>query len=170
MIDIRPAIAADAAEMAALYRANRNFLAPWEPDRDERFFTEDGQRESLAAAESERLAGAGHRCVITEDGRVVGRISLSAIERGPAQSAHLGYWVVQEANGRGVASQAVALMLRLAFGELGLHRVQAGTLLHNLGSQKVLSRNGFERIGVARAFLKIAGEWQDHVLFQRLAD
>ncbi len=60
-------------------------------------------------------------------------------------------------------------MIDIAFGELGLHRLQAGTLVHNTGSQKVLERNGFERIGLARAYLKIAGRWQDHILFQRIS-
>jgi ribosomal-protein-alanine N-acetyltransferase len=57
----------------------------------------------------------------------------------------------------------------VAFVELGLHRVQAGTLLHNVGSQRVLERNGFTRIGLAQDFLKIAGRWQDHILFQLVA-
>ena len=61
-------------------------------------------------------------------------------------------------------------MVRIAFTELGLHRVQAGTLLHNRGSQRVLERNGFTPIGVAPRYLHIAGRWQDHLLFQRLAD
>jgi ribosomal-protein-alanine N-acetyltransferase len=61
-------------------------------------------------------------------------------------------------------------MVEHAFGELNLHRLEAGTRLDNLGSQKVLARNGFERIGVARSFLRIAGGWHDHVLFQRIND
>jgi ribosomal-protein-alanine N-acetyltransferase len=61
-------------------------------------------------------------------------------------------------------------MLGRAFGELGLHRVQAGTLVHNHGSRRVLQRNGFARFGLAERYLRIAGEWQDHVLWQRLAD
>lgn len=60
--------------------------------------------------------------------------------------------------------------MNLAFTELGLHRVQAATLLNNAGSQRVLEKNGFERIGVARRYLRIAGKWQDHVLFQRIAE
>jgi ribosomal-protein-alanine N-acetyltransferase len=59
-------------------------------------------------------------------------------------------------------------MMRVAFEELGLHRIEAGTLLHNVRSQRVLERNGFVRFGVAPAYLKIAGAWQDHVLFQVL--
>ena len=51
--------------------------------------------------------------------------------------------------------------------EHGLHRLQAGTLLSNSASQAVLQRNGFERSGVARRYLLIAGRWQDHVPYQR---
>ncbi|WP_442858654.1 hypothetical protein [Arthrobacter sp. 9V] len=46
--------------------------------------------------------------------------------------------------------------------------MQAATLVHNAASQTVLKRSGFERIGVAPSYLQIAGEWQDHVLFQRI--
>ena len=53
--------------------------------------------------------------------------------------------------------------------ELGLHRVEAGTLLHNVASQQVLRHNGFLPFGVARDYLHIGGRWQDHVLFQLLA-
>ena len=56
----------------------------------------------------------------------------------------------------------------MAFGDLRLHRVEAGTLLHNAGSQRVLERNGFVRYGVAPAYLNIAGSWQDHALYQVL--
>jgi [ribosomal protein S5]-alanine N-acetyltransferase len=174
MISIRPAAIEDAAALSELYTANWPFLQPWEPVRDDTFLTVEGQRARIHEAETNRRVGVGCRYVIQApdasgaDG-IIGMVSLSAIERGPAQSAHLGYWVAQNANGRGVATQAAALMLRVAFEELGLHRVEAGTLVHNIGSQKVLERNGFERIGLARAYLHIAGRWQDHILFQRLA-
>jgi len=60
-------------------------------------------------------------------------------------------------------------MMRVAFDELGLHRIQAGTMLHNIGSQRVLERNGFVRFGVAPEYLNIAGKWQDHALYQVLS-
>jgi [ribosomal protein S5]-alanine N-acetyltransferase len=170
MIRLRPVLVTDAAELAARYTANREFLRPWEPVREDDFFTTEGQRARLQATEVDRRSGTANRYVIEEDRAIVGMVSLTAIERGPAQSAHLGYWVGQDVNGRGVATEAVRQVLIVAFGEYGLHRVQAGTLLHNTGSQKVLGRNGFEQIGRARRYLKIAGEWQDHILFQRLED
>ena len=108
--------------------------------------------------------------VIVDDGRIVGRITLQAIARGPFQSASLGYWVAEAANGRGLASAAVARMVRIAFDDLGLHRVEGSTLVHNAASQRVLERNGFRRYGLAPRFLKINGDWRDHVLYQLLAD
>jgi ribosomal-protein-alanine N-acetyltransferase len=160
----------DAPELAALFAANREFLAPWEPFRPEEFYTADGQRSYLEDVLRQTEAGSTLPHVIVDEGRIVGRITLSGIVRGPFLSTSLGYWVAQSANGRGVASAAVARMTKLAFDELGLHRVEAGTLVHNAASQRVLERNGFQRYGLAPRYLRIDGEWRDHVLFQLLAD
>lgn len=159
----------DVPAITRLLRANRDFLAPWEPVRDDGYFTEEAQlalvETGLAAAE--RGTTVPH--VILDDGELVGRITLNDIVRGPFQSCHLGYWVAQAMNGRGVATAAVAAIVRVAFEELGLHRVQAGTLPHNAASQRVLERNGFVRFGTAPDYLNIAGRWQDHALFQLIA-
>jgi ribosomal-protein-alanine N-acetyltransferase len=69
-----------------------------------------------------------------------------------------------------LATAAAEAAVTLAFGDLGLHRVEAGTHLGDRASQAVLARAGFTRYGLAPRYLRIAGEWQDHVLFQRLAD
>jgi len=160
----------DAPELAALLAANRKFLAPYEPFRPEEFYTAEGQRTHLEDVLRTTTAGTALPHVIVDDGRIVGRITLTGIIRGPFLSADLGYWVAEPANGRGVASAAVARILRIAFDELGLHRVEAGTLVHNAASQRVLQRNGFRRYGLAPRYLRIDGEWRDHILFQRLAD
>jgi ketosteroid isomerase-like protein len=106
--------------------------------------------------------------VIVSDGAVVGRVTLRDITRGPFQSCQLGYWVSESHSGRGLATAAVGEMMRVAFGELGLHRIEAGTLRDNRRSRAVLERNGFVAFGVAPAYLRIAGEWRDHVLYQAL--
>jgi ribosomal-protein-alanine N-acetyltransferase len=95
----------------------------------------------------------------------VGRISINSITRGAFQSAAIGYWVSQSHNGRGLATAAVADAIDVGFKQLGLHRLQAETLLHNAPSQAVLIRNGFQPFAIAPAYLKIAGRWQDHILF-----
>ena len=159
----------DVPELTRLARVNRDFLAPTSPYRDEAFFTEEGQRAGVTDVLEGNRAGTTRPHVILDGrGRVVGRITLNEIVRGPFLFCHLGYWVAEEDNGRGLATAAVRDIVRVAFDELGLHRVQAGTLLHNATSQRVLERTGFERIGLAPAYLRIDGRWQDHLLFQLL--
>lgn len=162
---------ADVPVLAELHRVNRDFLAPWEPLRDDEYYTEEGQRADVRGALERFEQGVTVPHVILDDsGHVVGRITLSGIVRGPLQSCSLGYWVGGSHNGRGLATSAVHEMKRVAFEELGLHRIQAETLLHNVRSKSVLQRNGFVRIGMAPKYLAIAGEWQDNDLYQVLSE
>lgn len=163
---IRPLLLADAEELAALYRANREFLAANEPVRPPEFFTVEGQRRRI----EERAADGFHQFAILEGGGFAGTINLFHIVREALQSGTVGYWVDHERNGRGLATAAVGEILAFAFDELDLHRVEAATLVDNLSSQRVLEKNRFERIGLARRFLRIDGEWRDFLLFQRLSD
>ena len=159
---IRRLTTADAEELAALLVANREFLAPFEPVRPERFFTPVGQ--------AERIAEHANLFAILDDEAIAGTIAISNVVHGAFCSATLGYWVDRARNGRGLASAAVDAALATAFGQLGLHRLEAGTLVDNVGSQRVLERNGFTRIGVAPHYLHIGGAWRDHVLFQRTVE
>lgn len=159
----------DAARLAGLLEAHREFFAPWDPVRPEEYFTEEGQRAVVGGVLEQHAQGQTlPHVVLDESGQVVGRITLSEIVRGPFQSCRVGYWVSPTANGRGLATAAVAEIVRVAFEDLGLHRVEAGTLLHNVRSQRVLRKNGFVPVGVAQGYLRIAGEWQDHLIFQRI--
>ncbi|MDX6535968.1 MAG: [ribosomal protein S5]-alanine N-acetyltransferase [Gaiellales bacterium] len=169
-ITIRPAVRSDAADLAELFAAQREHLAPWDPRREPSFFTRGGQRARLAQVERDRAAGTAHRFLILEGGELAGEISITNVVRRAFQSANLGYWVARERNNRGIATAAVAETCAFAFGELELHRLEAGTLLHNIASQVVLDRNGFAPFGVARNYLRIAGSWCDHVLFQRTSE
>jgi ribosomal-protein-alanine N-acetyltransferase len=163
---IRPVRPEDAAELAALYSANRDFLAPFEPVRPPDFFTADGQRERLAR----QLEGDTHPFAILDGGEIAGTINLFNIVRESLQSGTIGYWVDGARNGRGLATGAVAEILAYAYDDLDLHRVEAATLVDNVSSQRVLEKTGFERIGLARRFLRIRDEWRDFFLFQRLVD
>jgi ribosomal-protein-alanine N-acetyltransferase len=113
--------------------------------------------------------GLTHPHVIHDDaGRIVGRINLGNVQHGAFQSCGVGYWVSRQANGRGLATAAVRDMKDLAFGELGLRRVEASIMTRNVGSQRVLKKNAFVRYGMAPAFAKVAGTWQDHAFYQVL--
>jgi len=167
---LRPIEPGDAEQLAELVRRSRSFLEPWEPVRPDSYFTPAGQQEAIDKALQQRAAGLAEPFVILEDGVVVGRVTLNNIVRGPFQSASVGYWLDREAVGRGLATAAVGELVELAFGVLGLHRLEAGTLPNNLASRAVLTRNRFEQFGYAQRYLAIAGAYADHILFQRLAD
>lgn len=160
---------ADAEALTELVTRNREFMAPWDPVRPEEFFTVEGQRADIEAILGRHRDGSAVPHVILDGaGQVAGRINLGNIVRGPFQSGGVGYWVSEDCHGRGLATAALAHIKSVAFGELGLHRLQAETLVHNAASQAVLARNGFERYGLAHAYLNIAGRWQDHIMFQVL--
>ncbi|MCM0616445.1 GNAT family N-acetyltransferase [Paenarthrobacter sp. TYUT067] len=165
---LRPLEISDASSLAAAYRRNREHLAPWEPARDDEFFSTAGQTAVLKGKLDLYEQGTEVPWVLTAGQKILGMITLSGIVRGPFLNANLGYWVDELCTGKGVASGAVAAVVSMAADELGLLRIQAATLAHNAASQAVLKRSGFERIGVAPSYLQIAGEWQDHVLFQRI--
>ena len=160
---------ADVPALLEIAREDADFFAPWEPLHDDEWLTEAGQLAVVHEKLEQHRSGLGlPHVVLDEAGTLIGRISLNNVVRGAFQSASLGYWIRSSANGRGHATAAAGEMLRIAFDELGLHRVEAGTLVHNAASQRVLERNGFVRFGLAPQYLRIAGRWQDHVLFQVL--
>ncbi|TXJ82010.1 N-acetyltransferase [Streptomyces lavendulae] len=168
-VTLRPLGAGDAQALARAYAVNREHLAPWEPVRPDSFFTPDGQRERIEGLLEQRAEGSAVPWVFEEaDGRIVGTITLTGISRGPFCSAYLGYWVAADREGRGLASAAVARVCGLARDTVGLHRIEASTLVENTGSQRVLAKCGFELIGTAPEYLHINGRWRDSRLFQRI--
>ena len=156
----------DAPALAAAYVRNREYLSPWEPVRPEEYYTEAWQASDLASRLVAEKAGEGYPLGLFADDSLVGRFNVAGIVRGPLQSAGLGYWVDNSYAGRVLASAAVQVIVGTARDVLGLHRIEASTLLHNAGSQRVLLKAGFRQIGMAPRYLQIAGEWQNHNLYQ----
>lgn len=99
-----------------------------------------------------------------DDGEVLGRCSYTNIVRGVFQACHLGFSLAAAAQGRGLMARALRVANRYCFEQLGLHRIMASHLPRNARSERLLESLGFEKEGYARAYLKIAGVWEDHVL------
>ncbi|GAA2072400.1 GNAT family protein [Aeromicrobium tamlense] len=160
----------DADALAGVLRRNREAWAGLEPRRPEVYFTTKGQRAIIQDALRRYEEGVSFpRVILGPDDSVVGRINLNEIVRGPSMKGVLGYYVDEAHQGRGLASTAVDEIVQLAFVRLGLHRIEAGTRVDNVSSQRVLEKNGFTRFGVARDYLRLAGTWHDHVLYERIA-
>jgi ribosomal-protein-alanine N-acetyltransferase len=165
---IRPTALDDAAEQLQLRRRNRDHTGPWDPARDESFFTMAGQRLELELDQRAWAAGTAFAFAVLatdERDRLVGRVALANVVRGPWQNATLGYWIDDDAGRRGHATRAVRLVVGYAFDQLGLHRVQPAIIPRNAASLRVAEKVGFRREGRALRYLKINGTWEDHDIF-----
>jgi ribosomal-protein-alanine N-acetyltransferase len=153
----------------ALRRDSREFLKPYEPRWTEADLNRQAFGTRLARGRAEAQRGTDYSFLIFENaaGRdvLVGGLTISNIRRRAAQYANLGYWMGEQFAGRGLMSEAVGVVLPFFFGELGLHRLHAAFLPHNIASRRVLEKNGFTEEGYAEHYLQIDGKWADHVLF-----
>lgn len=161
----------DHAEWAKLREESRAFLAPWEPVWPEDDLTRTAFRRRLQRYAHDQQADLGYAFVVlrSPDGAILGGVTVNSVRRGVAQAASLGYWMGERFARQGYMTAALAALLPFAHGALRLKRVEAACLPHNAASVRLLERLNFQREGYARQYLCIAGEWQDHLLYARLA-
>ncbi len=99
------------------------------------------------------------------DGTFIGEVNLNSIQRGPFQNAYVGYWVDEKCAGKSYTPEAVAVLLRYAFEQLDLHRVQISIIPRNAPSHRVVAKLGIRKEGTAERYLEINGAWEDHVRY-----
>jgi [ribosomal protein S5]-alanine N-acetyltransferase len=161
---LRAPAASDRAEFTSLMRASRSFHRPWAtaPTDDDRFaaYLADTLRPDFAAMLVCRI----------EDGAIVGFFNLSQIVRSSLQSAYLGYAVGKPYAGQGYMREGIELVLRHAFNDLRLHRIEANIQPGNHASIALARGAGFRREGFSPRYLKIGGRWRDHERWAILAD
>lgn len=151
---------------------NREFLAPWEPLRDSDYYSiECVRKRTLASQEvfSSRL-GFHFVALAPDKDRVICCINFNNIVRGAFQACHLGYCIDQVYQSFGYMTEVLAPLIEYMFDEQGLHRIMANYMPNNTRSKKLLQRLGFEEEGYAKSYLKIQGQWQDHVLTAKVKD
>ena len=154
---------------SALRRRNVDWLTKWEaarvvgaPDVVE----ERGAFEARCSArQRERMLGTGYGFGLFVGGDFAGEINLNSIQRGPFQNAYVGYWIDELHAGQAYMSEAVVLVMRFAFEELHLHRLQIAIIPRNRNSRRVVEKLGLREEGIAERYLEINGEWEDHVRY-----
>lgn len=169
---LRSPRASDHEAWARLRQESFAYLQPWEPTWPEDDLSRAAFKRRLSIYQRELEAGnAWPFFIFTDHGRtLVGAITLSNVRRGVAETGTVGYWIGRPFAGRGLATASVRALVRFAFTELNLHRVEAACVPHNTASRRVLEKAGFEHEGRARAYLKINGAWADHLLFGHVND
>lgn len=98
--------------------------------------------------------------LIVADGTPVGTVGLNAIEWEPRR-AELGYWVAPDHHRQGYGSAAADRLVRYAFDQLGLHKVEARVFAFNEASQRLLESIGFTQEGVHRDAVFVDGAYHD---------
>lgn len=125
------------------------------PPKDDKSFVE-------FFAKNERPENENFFICLVETDEIAGSIGLSQIFRGGFQNAYLGYQVGEKFAGKGFASEAIELIIKFAFEDLNLHRIEANIQPHNLPSIAVVKKNGFSKEGFSPKYLNIDDIWRDH--------
>jgi len=85
--------------------------------------------------------------------------------RGAQQTGTVGYWIDQARAGNSYVAEGVCVLLRFAFEELRLHRIEVCIIPHNDNSRRVMDKLRLREEGIAQRFLEINGVWEDHVRY-----
>lgn len=164
---IRPPCSDDWQQWQKLRRESRSFLEPWEPTWPPDALSRSSFTRRLAFQMQDWRSGRAYPFLVFTQSTetLTGGVGLSNVRRGVAQSATLGYWCGKNCCRRGYTFEAARLALDFAFVDLKLHRIEASCLPENQASAALLRKLGFREEGRARDYLRIAGEWRDHLLF-----
>jgi ribosomal-protein-alanine N-acetyltransferase len=170
-VELRPLKASDFDAWRAVRVRSRDWLEPWEPLGDPGTPDPSTDAEAFKARcgawDRQRHfdSAYGFGIFLGKGGPFIGEVSLGSVQRGPFQSANVGYWIDASYAGQGYMPEAVALVLRYAFEDLGLHRVEAAIVPRNDRSRRVAEKLGLRDEGTSSRFLQIRGVWEDHVRY-----
>jgi [ribosomal protein S5]-alanine N-acetyltransferase len=171
---LRPLVVSDFEQWREVRRRNADWLTRWEPARvpGQPDVVED--REAFAvrcsARQRERQLGTGYGFGLFVEGDFVGEINLSSVQRGPFQSAYVGYWIDEKHAGNGYTPEALVVLARFVFEDLRLHRMQIAIIPRNHASRRVVEKLDLRDEGVAERYLEINGVWEDHVRYAITAE
>ena len=173
-IVLRQLVVTDFPQWREVRRRNVDWLTKWEPTRP--FGAPDVIEERDAfgircsSRQREQQLGVGYGFGIFVDGSFCGEINISSVQRGPFQSAYVGYWIDEAQAGNSYTPEAVVVLARHAFEQLGLHRLQISIIPRNAASRRVVEKLALREEGTALRYLEINGVWEDHVRYAITAE
>jgi len=161
---VRECTEQDAPALLQMNIDNKEYFEKWAPNKNEdSYYSLKGQLDAIRSIhkriENDEYYFFG---IFLEKSNIpVGHLNLAFVQRGPLQSAIIGYDISEKYTGKGYATKAVLLSLEIAFKMLHFHRITAGVEPENLGSIRVLEKAGFTREGYSVKTLRVAGQWRD---------
>jgi ribosomal-protein-alanine N-acetyltransferase len=171
---LRPLVPQDYAAWREVRIRNEGWLLPWEPRRPSGMADPARDRGAFearcAARDRERSADHAYPFGVFVDQALAGEVNLNNVSRGALQSATIGYWIDRERAGRGYIAEAVVVVMKFAFEQLQLHRIEICIVPRNSNSRRVVEKLDLRNEGVAERFLEINGVWEDHLRFAITAE
>lgn len=164
-VEVKVLTPEDSEAMLEYYVRNKKHLMPYEPSRDEIFYSIKTQKNILMESYKQFLNGLSINCGIFNEEGLIGKIQLSNIVMGVFRNCFVGYSMDVDHQGKGYMTEALRLIIDYAFNDMYMHRLEASTLTDNIKSQRVLLACGFEEIGISKKYLFINGVWRDHKIF-----
>lgn len=160
----------DAPAFVHMLEVSAKAWRPWMPAASPGVTARDIFERELGRTRSGARSGSHLRLGgFLHDGSLAGIFALNEIVRGVLQNAYASWQVRADLWSQGLGTEAVRALLDVAFDPrpdgLGLHRVQANIMPSNTPSLRIAEKLGFRREGTALRYLRIAGRWEDHVMF-----
>lgn len=157
-------------EILNYYIKNKEYLSPYEPTREDEFYTLKFQRDILIESYKQYLNGETVNFGIYNNDKFIGKIQLSNIVLGIFRSCFVGYSIDKDEQNKGYMKEALRSAIKYAFNELDLHRIEASALADNKKSQSVLKACDFKELGINKNYLFINGKWRDHITYYILRE
>src|SRR5580658_994878 len=107
--------------------------------------------------------------VLPDTGALIGDVVLFLRSKEHRQG-EIGYLFHPDYGGRGYATEAASMLLRLGFEDYGLHRIIGRIDARNTASARVLERLGMRREAHFVQNEIVKGEWSDEVVYAMLED
>jgi len=166
---LRPLVPPDFAAWSEVRVRNERWLVPWEPSRLASQGDPTRERDLFAnrcaSRDRDRQMGLAYAFGLFVDNMVAGEINLNNVIRGAQQTGTVGYWIDQARAGNAYVAESVAVLIRFAFEELHLHRLEICIIPRNDNSRRVMDKLHIRDEGTAQRFLEINGTWEDHVRY-----
>jgi [ribosomal protein S5]-alanine N-acetyltransferase len=148
-----------------------SFLQPWEPEWPKNSTSRDYYMSYWRRLVRRWMQDREYAFLICgKEGALLGGITITDIKREATQTGTLGYWIGSPYAGRGYMKEAAKLAMDFAFRDLQLHRLEATCMPENEPSLRLLHGLGLQQVGLVKRYMKINGEWRDHVLFEKVKE
>jgi ribosomal-protein-alanine N-acetyltransferase len=106
--------------------------------------------------------------ILEDKGEKIGYTDVYKINAKHKRCA-IGYGIKKEFWGKGYATKALEMTLKEIY-KLNIHTVEGSTDPGNISSQKVMEKNGFEKIGLMKDYYYSNNKYVDRILYWKVLE